>query len=75
MDRRLYGSIAACLDRLKTDPRLGKKLAGNLAGLRSARVDNFAYRVVYEVNDADCIVIVRAILHRSAVYADMARRA
>ena len=75
MDRRLYGAIAACLDRLKTDPLFGKKMAGSLAGLHSARVANFAYRVVYEVDDADCIVTVHAILHRGTVYGDLARRA
>ena len=53
----------------------GKKLAGNVAGLRPARVDNFAYRIVYEIDDADCIIIVHAILNRGAVYANLARRA
>lgn len=75
MDRRLYGAIKECLDQLKTNPGLGKKLTGNLAGLRSARVDDFAFRIVYKVNDADCIITVHAILHRSVVYHSVARRA
>jgi len=50
-------------------------MTGNLAGLHSARVANFACRVAYEADDAECIVTVHAILHRGTVYGNLARRA
>ena len=74
MDRRLYDAIEACLEALRADPLLGKKLTGQLAGMHSIRVNDFAYRIVYAIDNTDCSVLVHAILHRSEVYIDLARR-
>ena len=46
--------------------RVGKALRGDLTGLHSARVG--AYRVVYQINDADHAIEVVYIDHRADVY-------
>ena len=46
--------------------RVGKALRGDLAGLRSARVG--AYRIVYEINQANHTVHVIYIDHRADIY-------
>ena len=69
---RLPGKVAiAVLDFLlgplvENPHRVGKPLRGDLAGLHSARVG--AYRVVYEISDADLTVRVIYIDHRADVY-------
>lgn len=46
--------------------RVGKPLRGDLVGLHTARVG--AYRIVYEVTEADATVRVLYIDHRADVY-------
>jgi len=46
--------------------RLGKPLAGQLAGYHSAR--RGSYRVVYEIIDKPPVIIVVRIDHRRTVY-------
>ena len=46
--------------------RVGKPLRGDLTGLHSARVG--AYRIVYEIGEADHIVRVVFVDHRADVY-------
>ena len=42
--------------------------------MHSIRVDDFAHRIVYAIDNTDCSVLAHAILHRSEVYIDLARR-
>ena len=52
---------------LLEDPqRVGKPLRGDLAGLHSARVG--AYRIVYEIDEANRTVRVIYIDHRADIY-------
>jgi mRNA-degrading endonuclease RelE of RelBE toxin-antitoxin system len=51
---------------LENPHRVGKPLRGDLAGLHSARVG--AYRIVYEINQANRTVRVIYIDHRVDVY-------
>ncbi len=51
---------------LENPHRVGKALRGDLTGLHSARVG--AYRVVYEIGDADTTVRVVYVDHRADVY-------
>ncbi len=51
---------------LENPHRVGKPLRGDLAGLHSARVG--AYRIVYEINQANRLVRVIYIDHRADVY-------
>ena len=46
--------------------RLGGELQRELAGLRSAR--RGVYRIVYEIDDAERLVIVYRIEHRATAY-------
>ena len=71
LDRLTEGTAAAIvefmLSALIDNPhRVGGRLQRELAGLHSAR--RGAYRVIYEIDDDQHIVIVLRIDHRSRVY-------
>jgi len=71
LDRLPEGTAAAIvefmLSALVDDPhRVGGSLRRELEGLRSAR--RGAYRVIYEIDEADRAVVVLRIDHRSTVY-------
>ncbi len=51
---------------LQEDPTAGKKLTGELGGIRSLRA--WPYRVIYEVNQKESRVEVLKIAHRQGVY-------
>lgn len=51
---------------LENPHRVGGPLQRELAGLRSAR--RGAYRVIYEIDQADHLVIVHRIDHRATAY-------
>ena len=51
---------------LENPQRVGKPLRGDLAGLHSARVG--AYRIVYEIDEANRTVRVIYIDHRADIY-------
>ncbi len=56
----IFGSLIA-------EPRrAGKPLAGELAGLWSARRGD--YRVVYEIDDESSVVLIHRVQHRRDVY-------
>ena len=46
--------------------RLGKPLVGQLAGLRVARRGD--YRIIYEIDSGERLVIVHRIQHRRDIY-------
>jgi mRNA interferase RelE/StbE len=68
--RALPGSVAGrvrnAVERLAENPRLGKRLAGELVPFRSYRVGD--YRVVYEIRDQELIVLVVMLGHRREIY-------
>ena len=71
LNRLPEGTAAAIVEfmlgALLTDPNLvGGPLRRELAGMRSAR--RGAYRLVYEVDEPERVVIVHRIEHRSDVY-------
>lgn len=68
MDGRLYKQIEAEIEDLTLDPLKGKILVGDLKGMRSVRIDEFRYRIAYEVDDTRCWIIVQNIGHRSYIY-------
>ncbi len=51
---------------LADDPFSGKKLSGELEGIRSLRV--WPYRIIYKINAVQKLVEVGAILHRQGAY-------
>lgn len=54
------------LDRLKTDPYIGKKLEGRYAGSYSIRV--WPYRIIYTIKKKELIIEVIEIEHRGGAY-------
>lgn len=54
------------LSLLEKDPSAGKKLSGELSGMRSLRV--WPYRVLYDLNEAKKRVDILKIAHRQGVY-------
>lgn len=58
--------LVAAIDTLASNPAAGGVLKGEFAGLRRLRVGD--YRIVYEVNDGELVVLVIRIGHRQGVY-------
>jgi mRNA interferase RelE/StbE len=54
------------IDKLKEDPYLGKRLAGNLFGLWKLRIDK--YRVLYKIIENKLVIVILDIGHRKNVY-------
>ncbi len=63
-DERLR--IISAIDQLGENPAAGSVLKGEFSGLRRIRVGN--YRVVYEVQDQQLVILVIRIGHRREVY-------
>lgn len=66
LDWPLIDAVEDALGLLERDPHVGHALRGRLAGLRSLRVG--AYRIIYQLVEADQTVRVAAIRHRSIAY-------
>ena len=58
--------IVVAIDRLKETPNLGVLLKGGVRGLRRLRVGD--YRVIYEVQNEELVVLVVRIAHRRDAY-------
>ncbi len=54
------------VEKLKENPYLGKRLAGNLFGLWKLRIDK--YRVLYKVIEDKLVIVVLDIGHRKDIY-------
>jgi mRNA interferase RelE/StbE len=66
-DRREQGIILTRLEQLAESPeQQGKPLRGGLAGYRSIRAIGQRYRIIYQVLEAQVLVIVLAIGRRKA---------
>ncbi len=58
--------IVEAIDRLPENPHVGKLLKGDFSGLRRIRVG--VYRIVYEINEGQILVLVLRVAHRKDVY-------
>ncbi|MBS3076099.1 type II toxin-antitoxin system RelE/ParE family toxin [Candidatus Pacearchaeota archaeon] len=54
------------IEKLKDNPYLGKRLAGNLFGLWKLRIDK--YRVLYKIFDDKLIIVILDMGHRKNIY-------
>lgn len=76
-DRRIRQEIFDRIKELANDPdRQGKPLRNELAGLRSVRVANQRFRIIYEIQKDHVLVVVVAVgLRREGNKADIYRKA
>ena len=51
---------------LEENPTAGKKLTGQLSGIRSLRA--WPYRIIYEINEREKTVEIHKIAHRQGAY-------
>ncbi len=58
--------LATAIDGLAENPWRGTALKGDLNGLRRIRVGN--YRVIYEIDDGQVIVLVLKVGHGREIY-------
>ena len=58
--------ILTKIKQLKTNPKLGKPLIGNLAGLWRLRINK--YRIIYEIKDNELIIYILQIGQRKNIY-------
>ena len=63
--------LIAAIDRLAENPFAGSALKGDLRGLRRIRVGD--YRLIYEVQERDLVVLVLCAAHRREAYRRRAR--
>lgn len=54
------------IEKLKTNPNAGSVLKGEFSGLRRIRIGD--YRIVYEVQNEQLVILVIRIAHRREVY-------
>ena len=67
-DRRLREIVESELDLLRHDARRGSKLERDLKGMYSIHIDQFSYRIVYEVDHSACNITVHKIGRRKSAY-------
>ena len=58
--------LIEAIDKLKTNPNAGSVLKGEFTGLRRIRIGN--YRIVYEVQNEQLVILVVHVAHRKEVY-------
>ena len=61
----LKTKAVSLINRLDNEPALGKKLLGNLAGLRSAHLGR-SHRIIYKVSPEDGPLVMTITLRRDA---------
>ena len=54
--------VIAAIEQLAENPHIGKLLKGEFSGLRRIRSGN--YRVIYEINEGEVLILVLRIAHR-----------
>ncbi|MBI3998340.1 MAG: type II toxin-antitoxin system RelE/ParE family toxin [Armatimonadetes bacterium] len=62
----VQGRVRAALEKIRTNPRVGKALTGPLSGEFSLRVG--AYRVIYSFDPDEDTVWLETVRHRRDVY-------
>ena len=66
LDKLNQERIIRKLEELKNNPKLGKPLTGNLAGLWSLRIGDC--RAIYQIKKSELLVLVLKIGHRKDIY-------
>ena len=58
--------IVEAVDQLAEHPHVGKLLKGGFSGLRRIREGD--YRIIYEINEGEVLILILRIAHRKQVY-------
>ena len=58
--------LIEAIDKLKINPNAGSVLKGEFSGLRRIRIGD--YRIVYEVQNEQLVILVIRVAHRREVY-------
>ena len=58
--------LIAAIDQLAEHPHAGKLLKGDLSGLRRLRVGD--YRIIYEVDEEEVLILILRAAHRKNIY-------
>lgn len=66
LDKPDRNRLIEAIDKLSENPHVGKLLKGEFSGLRRLRVGS--YRVVYEINEEEVLVLVLRVAHRKEIY-------
>ena len=65
-DKPIRSRILDRLENLKENPKVGKPLTANLAGLWSLRIG--IYRTIYEIKHNELLILILKIGHRKDIY-------
>lgn len=73
-DPQLRKIIEDNISQLRVNSELGEELRQNLKGRRSIHIDQFKFRIVYEIkkDGRETTIVIQAIGHRKGVYDDLA---
>ncbi|MBS3141113.1 type II toxin-antitoxin system RelE/ParE family toxin [Candidatus Woesearchaeota archaeon] len=66
LEKPIQERIGKKIENLKTNPKLGVPLTGDLVGLWKLRIGD--YRVIYQIKENELIIYVLKIGHRRNVY-------
>lgn len=66
LDKPERKRLIEAIDRLTDNPHIGKLLKGEHSGLRRIRIGT--YRVIYEINEGEVLILFLRVAHRNAVY-------
>lgn len=58
--------LVEAIDKLPENPHIGKLLKGEFSGLRRLRVGSF--RIIYEINEGEVLILILRVAHRKDVY-------
>lgn len=58
--------LIEAIDQLAENPHIGKRLKGEFAGLHRVRVGT--YRIIYEVNEGQVLILFLRVAHRKQSY-------
>lgn len=65
-DKPTRERIVTAIDQLAINPHVGKLLKGDLSGLRRIRIGS--YRVIYEINEKEILVLILRVAQRKDAY-------
>lgn len=66
IDKPSRQRVIEAIDKLTSNPHIGKQLKGEHSGLR--RIRSGSYRVVYEINENEIVVLILRVAHRKDIY-------